>query len=117
MFGRVLPEREIDHTFDKAAVVQREQDRCLATDFPILRARRRPTQNWMFERGTDGNYSRTYLGFSCTDEPSVQGGRRLNCIGAAVEIHCCKHRMDKGSEAAAGGPLGVCALEPLDLNR
>jgi hypothetical protein len=54
--------------------------------------------------------------FGCTEDPSVNGSRRLNCIGTGGKVDRRQHGVDKGPEASPAWPLEVTTLHDLDLD-
>jgi hypothetical protein len=49
----------------------------------------------MAERSANRHYGGLDLLFGCTDDPSLDGSRRLKCIGTGVEVDGSQEGVDK----------------------
>ena len=102
---RILAKGEVDHSLDKAAIVQCKQDRRLTTEPVFSGAGRCPSQDRMCERAADRGDGGIYFLLGRAHDPSVDGSRRLNRMGTGVEVDRRQDGVDKRAEAPSAWPL------------
>src|ERR1700686_2156871 len=68
----------------------------------------------MSERNADCHDRGLDLFLDCTEDPSVNGSRRLNRIGIGIKVDRRQHGVDKGAESSPAWPLEVPTLHDFD---
>jgi hypothetical protein len=70
----------------------------------------------MLERNADCHDRGLDLLLDCTEDPSVNGSRRLNRIGIGIKVDRRQQGVDKGAESSPAWPLEVPTLHDFDLD-